>query len=81
MLMGETILHPETMVDRSWAVISHIMELTEPEIRFISSLHRGELCPDLLFPDSPEQARQVEIHPAILWKLINVRNHLVKRKR
>jgi predicted nucleotidyltransferase component of viral defense system len=81
MLMGETILNPKTLVDRSWVAISHLMELTEPEIKFISALQRGELCPELLFPDSLKQARQVANHPAILWKLVNVRNHLVKAKR
>ena len=81
MLMGDTKLRPENLVDQSWAAISHLMELTEPDAKYIAGIHRGELLTELLFPDRPEDARQAAAHPAILWKLVNVRDHLAKRKR
>jgi hypothetical protein len=80
MLMGEAKLRPETLVDQSWAAISHLIDLTETEKRYIAAIQRGELFTELLFPDRPEDARQAASHPAILWKLVNVRGHLAKQK-
>lgn len=80
MLMGGTKLRPETLVHQSWAAISHLMVLTESEESYIAAVQRGKLIAEMLFPDRPEEARKAASHPAILWKLINVRNHLAKRK-
>jgi hypothetical protein len=43
-------------------------------------LSRGELYPELLFSDAPEEAKRMADHPAILWKLVNARAHLAQRK-
>ena len=80
MLMGEEPRQPTALVDQSWASISHLMTLTKRETEYIDSIQRGALCPDLLFPENPEEAHRVTEHPAILWKLLNVRAHLAKRK-
>ena len=80
MLMGEEPRQPTALVDQSWASISHLMTLTKRETEYIDSIQRGALCPDLLFPENPEEAQRVTEHPAILWKLLNVRAHLAKRK-
>ena len=40
----------------------------------------GELYPELLFSDDPGESKRVTLHPAILWKLLNVRAHLAKGK-
>lgn len=80
MLMADAKLQPENLVEQSWAAISHLMELTESEEEYIAGIHRGELFTELLFPDRPEDARQAAAHPAILWKLVNVRDHLAKKK-
>jgi hypothetical protein len=42
------------------------------------SIQHGELYPELLFMNNPEEGKRVALHPAILWKLVNVRNHLVR---
>ena len=80
MLMGEASLHSGALVEQSWASISHLMTLTERETEYIDSIQRGALCSELLFPDNPEEAQRVTEHPAILWKLVNVRAHLARRK-
>jgi len=66
------------LIERSWAVISPFMKLRDNEMKYITSIHRGELYPELLFADEPEEGKRVSLHPAILWKLINVRNYLAQ---
>lgn len=36
----------------------------------------GELLPQLLFTAGSEDAKKINEHPAILWKVVNVRNYL-----
>lgn len=79
MLMDGSQPRPETLVKRSWDAISHLMRLSGQEMDFIAASQRGELAPELLFPDCPEAAQQVAAHPAILWKLVNVRKHLASK--
>jgi hypothetical protein len=47
-------------------------------LRSVSSIQHGEVYPELLFMDDSEEGKRVVLHPAILWKLINVRNHLAR---
>ncbi len=60
--------------------ISPFMTLSNDEAKYIASIQRGELYPELLFSDSPEEAKRMASHPAILWKLVNARAHLAQRK-
>lgn len=81
MLMGGAQLRPNTLVKQSWEAISHLMALTEKEIRFITATQSGKLLPELLFLDFPETTLQVAAHPAIQWKLVNVRSHIAKNRK
>ena len=54
------------------------MTFGDNEAKYIASIQRGELDPELLFPDDPEEAKRIAAHPAILWKLINVRDYLAR---
>jgi hypothetical protein len=36
--------------------------------------------PELLFRDAPAEAKRMASHPAILWKLLNVRSQLAQGK-
>lgn len=65
-------------VERSWTVISPFLLMTDNEARYIASIQVGELDPELLFPNDQEEARRIAAHPAILWKLVNVRDHLAR---
>ena len=55
------------------------MTLGPNEAAYIASIGRGELRSELLFPDDPEAAQRIVKHPAILWKMTNVRAHLAQR--
>ena len=80
MLIGKTLPQPDDLVNRSWAAISPFMTLSNDEAKYIASIQRGKLHPELLFSDAPEEAKRMAGHPAILWKLVNARAHLAQRK-
>jgi predicted nucleotidyltransferase component of viral defense system len=68
------------LIDRTWALISPFMTLRADEVEYVASIQRGELNPELLFPGNPEEARRLAAHPALLWKLLNARTHLIRPK-
>ena len=70
----------DELVKQAWNVLVPFLELTPPESEYVSALHRGELHPDLLFPDDETQSELVSNHPAVRWKLENVRRHLDGRR-
>ena len=45
---------------------------------YIERVHAGELLPELLFPDDDETAIMLRRHPALLWKIENLKRHLSK---
>ena len=56
------------------------MQLSENEAKYIASIQQGKLYPELLFRDAPAEAKRMASHPAILWKLLNVRSQLAQGK-
>lgn len=66
----------DDLVKQAWAVLSEFITLRPNEATYIASIERGELRPELLFADDPEAVQLLAEHPAILWKLTNVRAHL-----
>lgn len=69
----------DDLVKQAWGVLSEFMPLRPNEAAYIASIEHGELRPELLFADDPEAAQRVAEHPAILWKVTNVRAHLARR--
>jgi len=69
----------DDLVKRAWAVLSEFTILKPNEADYIAFIERGELRPELLFKDDHEAARLIAEHPAILWKVSNVRAHLGRR--
>jgi hypothetical protein len=51
------------------------LSLHTHEEEYINAIHRGDLHMELLFPDEPAEAVRLAGHPAILWKLENVRSY------
>ena len=70
----------DNLVKQAWAEISEFLTLKPNEGSYIDSIERGEVRPEMLFMDDPEAAQRLAQHPAILWKVANVRAH-VKRRR
>jgi predicted nucleotidyltransferase component of viral defense system len=66
------------LIDRAWAVMEQLVVLEPNEEEFIAGIGRGELISKLLFKAGSENEKKIHEHPAILWKVVNVRNQLAK---
>jgi predicted nucleotidyltransferase component of viral defense system len=45
------------------------------EREFSERLQRGDLCPEILFPDDDETTERLRLHPALRWKAENAAVH------
>ena len=66
------------LIERAWSTIGGFLRLETNEEEFVAAVHWGELKPELLFPDDPEEAGRLAAHPAILWKIQNVQSYLAR---
>jgi hypothetical protein len=80
LLSVDAPLRAEDLVKPAWAEISEFLTLKPNESSYIASIERGEVRPDTLFVDDPEAAERLAQHPAVLWKVANVRAHLKRRR-
>lgn len=64
--------------ERAWIVVEPLVTLNDAEREYIDRVHRGELLPELLFPDDADSANRVSRSPALLWKIENVKRNLAK---
>jgi len=79
MLAVDTSPRADDLVKQAWAEISQFLTLKPNEAAYIASIERGEVRPEMLFVDDPEAAQRLAEHPAVLWKVTNVRAHLARR--
>lgn len=70
----------KNLVAKAWAIVGGFLELSDAEKEFYESLDRGDLRLDLIFPDDLAEAERLAGHPAIRWKMANVRKHLAKAR-
>jgi hypothetical protein len=64
------------LIDAAWPVVAPLVQLTELESGYYAALAAGELRTDLLFPTQQAEADRLASHPALLWRVANVRQHL-----
>jgi predicted nucleotidyltransferase component of viral defense system len=64
--------------EQAWLVLKPLVTLDDEEREYIERVHAGKLSPELLFPDDEELTIRLRRHPALLWKIENVRRHLSK---
>ena len=81
MLAASERLRPADLIDRAWVVMQQFLSLEPNEEEYLAGILRGELLPHLLFTPGSEDAKTISEHPAILWKVLNVRNHLAKKNK
>jgi hypothetical protein len=72
-------VRPSDLFDKVWSVMQQFLPLEPHEEEYVAGIMRGELLPHLLFSPGSKDAKTIGEHPAILWKLQNVRNHLAKQ--
>jgi len=61
--------------EKAWGVAAPLIDVDESEREYIDRAHAGELRPELLFPDDEALIAQMRRHPALLWKIENVKRH------
>ena len=63
------------LVEQTWQTAGKFVRLAAAEEEFVSAVYRGELLPQLLFPHDQVECDRIGRHPAILWKVANVRTY------
>ena len=81
MLARPKAIRSEDLIDRSWAAVAGFLTLKPNEEEYLAGIQRGELLSQLLFGPGSEEAKKIAEHPALLWKLANVRIHLAKQSK
>jgi predicted nucleotidyltransferase component of viral defense system len=80
LISGNPQLKANELVQKAWAVVGSFLELTPHEKEYLQKIQEGVLQPELLFPGAHKESEKFSSHPAILWKIANVRSHLKARK-
>ena len=76
MLSRDQKVEAVRLKEQAWQNIAPLVEgLTSSEQEYIDQVHQGELLPEVLFPDDGEMVERLSSHPALRWKLDNVRKH------
>ena len=66
----------EELKEQAWSVLQPLVTLDGQETEYIDKIHVGKLSPEILFPDDEELTNRLQRHPALLWKIDNVKRHL-----
>ncbi len=64
------------LIDRGWGVIEPFLRLAHEEQQYLTGIKKGEIRTDLIFWDDPAMAARIANHPALQWKIKNVRTLL-----
>jgi len=81
LLNAEIELRVGDLIEKAWAVVIKFFDLSAEEKDYLESAGRGDLRMGLLFPGDAEEAKRVAAHPAIQWKISNVKVHAAKSGR
>jgi predicted nucleotidyltransferase component of viral defense system len=65
----------EELVAAVRSIMSPLLKLSPPERAFAEAIAVGDAPVDMLFPNDPRASHLLEKHPALAWKLENVRRH------
>jgi len=75
MLSSRLKFRPDELAEKAWARVAPFLSLQANEEEYIASIHDGSLRLDLLFPEDATEAVRLARHPAIEWKIKNVRSY------
>jgi predicted nucleotidyltransferase component of viral defense system len=80
MLSSPFLIRPDELAEKAWSEAAPLISLHSHEAEYIDAIHRGDLFLNLLFPNDAAEVARLSGHPAILWKLENVRSHHLRKK-
>lgn len=69
----------EELVAAVRSIVSPLLDLSPSECEFVAAVAEGDAPAQALFPDDARASRLLSQHPALAWKLENVRRHLGRR--
>ncbi len=75
MLSPDARMNADELKKKAWAATAPLLQLDSSEREYIERIHRGELLPELLFPEDETFRQLIATHPALRWKIENVRRH------
>ena len=73
MLATAEVVGAEDLVGRAWTIVEPFLALKPHEEAYLAAILDGELRPELLFPSDAAEAARFAGHPALQWKVTNVR--------
>jgi hypothetical protein len=79
MLAPAAPLSGDELVERAYKKVAEFVDLTPNEGAYHDAVQRGELRLELLFPHDAEEATRLRSHPALLWKVQNIREYLARK--
>ena len=75
MLSSGLKFRPDELAEKAWARVAPFLALQANEEKYLACIHDGILRLDLLFPEDATEAARLARHPAIKWKIKNVRSY------
>ncbi len=73
MLVPNARLKAQELRQRAWAVAAPLLALDDAEREYIERIQRGEIRGELLFPGDDEMVERLRRHPAVRWRVDNIR--------
>ncbi|HZH98410.1 MAG TPA: hypothetical protein VEX38_05515, partial [Fimbriimonadaceae bacterium] len=69
----------KVLIDRAKEVLRPMLDLDEAQLEYVKRLQVGDYCPELLLPFNLDLAERLKLHPALLWKAKNAKEHHAKK--
>ncbi len=69
----------EELVAAVRSIMTPLLDLSPPERAFATAVAAGDAAVDMLFPSDARSSRLLAEHPALAWKLENVRQYAGRR--
>ena len=80
MLIAGTPVTAAMLIDQAWTAVAPLLELTETERAYLDTFNSGDLSPEALLSPDPSASVVIAAHPAIRWRLQNIREHRARQR-
>ena len=75
-LREDTNIDYDNIRSKAASLLSWLLGLNKRERQYISEIAKGQVKPELLLPEDQAFCNSLKQHPAVLWKIQNVRKHI-----